>query len=332
MLLRRAIASVLGQTAEDWVHVLVNDGGDPAPIDSLVAEHADRYAGRAIVVHHERCLGMEAASNAGILACDSRFIAIHDDDDSWHPAFLERLLARLGEAGAPTVQGAVCHSEIVTEVIDGDRIVEIGRRPFNPELATISLARLASGNLFPPISFLFSRRAYERAGPFDESLPVLGDWDFNLRFARGFDIEVLPEILACWHHRESAVGSELDNSFQGRDRPHDRIRSLIVNREIRRAMGDPDTSTGRLFASAEQIDYARALIERSNAAQLEHLRGLIEQSGAARAEAQLQALAEIRQEIARIEAQVAPLREAVERARAISSRAPFRWLKRLLGA
>ena len=49
--LRRAIGSVLTQTFDDWVHVIVNDGGDPAVVDTLVAFHDDLYDGRVKVVH-----------------------------------------------------------------------------------------------------------------------------------------------------------------------------------------------------------------------------------------------------------------------------------------
>lgn len=340
-MLRRSIESVLGQSTGDWTHVVVNDGGDPGPVDAVVAEHAQAYDGRVVVRHHPRSLGMEAASNAGIRAADSRFIAIHDDDDSWHPDFLERMLARLAGEPDPAVQGVACHSEIVREDIEGGRIVERERLPFNPELATISLPRLACGNLFPPISFLFSREAYERTGPFDESLPVLGDWDFNMRFARLFDIVVLPEVLARWHHRSSAASTDLDNSFLGRDRPHERIRARIVNRAVRGELSAPPSASG-LFSSAEQLDHLRGLIDRAAAARDERSSVLLERSIAEqrelgralleRADAREASLTTIVDQVARLEAQVAQLHAAAQRLHALSERAPLRWLKKLFRA
>ena len=44
LLLRRAVESVLGQTHADWVHVIVNDGGDPAAVEQVVAPQAARSA------------------------------------------------------------------------------------------------------------------------------------------------------------------------------------------------------------------------------------------------------------------------------------------------
>ena len=43
---------------------------------------------------------MEAASNAGLAATTSKYVAIHDDDDLWAPEFLERTVAALEESGA----------------------------------------------------------------------------------------------------------------------------------------------------------------------------------------------------------------------------------------
>ena len=37
ILLRRAIESVLRQSFGEWVHVIINDGGNPSTVDFLVA-------------------------------------------------------------------------------------------------------------------------------------------------------------------------------------------------------------------------------------------------------------------------------------------------------
>ena len=82
VLLRRAIESVLGQTHADWIHAIVNDGGDPAPVDLLAAEYAARYRGRLKVIHHAKSMVMQNASNAALRATESEFATVHDDDNS----------------------------------------------------------------------------------------------------------------------------------------------------------------------------------------------------------------------------------------------------------
>ena len=60
-----------------------------------------------------------------------------------------------------------------------------GVSPYNHWLQNVYLSDLAVENRFPPISFLFRRSVYDKIGGFDEELPVLGDWDFNLKVAYG---------------------------------------------------------------------------------------------------------------------------------------------------
>ena len=265
LLLRRAVESVLGQTHTDWVHVIVNDGGDPAAVEKVVAPQAARYAGRLIRIDNPQSLGMEAASNKGIAASASRYLVIHDDDDSWAPAFLEKMTALL-EASQPPVAGAICHSVLVREAIEGDSVTETTREDFNTDLLAVSLAQMAVRNLFPPISFLFQRAALDAAGAFREELPVLGDWDFNLRFLRRHEIAVLPEKLAFWHHRVAAQGADYANSSmeEGAAR-HARHDTLIRNEMLRADMEAGRVDIGFLanFASASRdIEPGHLLEER----------------------------------------------------------------------
>ena len=63
LLLERALNDVLRQVFTDWTMVIVNDGGDPAPVDDLVRRYAEAFRGRVAVVHNRTSVGMEAASN-----------------------------------------------------------------------------------------------------------------------------------------------------------------------------------------------------------------------------------------------------------------------------
>ena len=105
-MLRRCMASVLGQSFADWLHVIVNDGGNPYVVDLLVAEHATRYQGRVHVIHQPVGVGMQNASNLGIREAAGDYLVIHDDDDSWQPEFLRACADFLDARGeASPVQG-----------------------------------------------------------------------------------------------------------------------------------------------------------------------------------------------------------------------------------
>ncbi|MEP5770617.1 glycosyltransferase family A protein, partial [Nisaea sp.] len=244
ILLERAARSVARQTYQNVRWVIVNDGGDPEPVRTVL-EGSLVDPGRVIFLSHPESLGMEAASNAGIRASASNLIVIHDDDDSWEPDFLEQSVSFLNRHKS-LYDGVVCHSIHIEEVISGTTVLECGRRPFNNWLQNVHIAEMAAGNVFPPISFLFRRTLWERLGGFDETLPVLGDWDFNLRFLMEADIGVLPLPLAKYHHRSDEgedTGGSYANSDSGRENPHVAFSAILRNRYLRRAAREPGFAT-----------------------------------------------------------------------------------------
>lgn len=68
-----------------------------------------------------------------------------------------------------------------------------------PELC--AFGRNAVKNLFPPISFLYRREVFNAVGRYDESMAILGDWNFNIKVLLHGDIGGLPEVLSSYHVR-----------------------------------------------------------------------------------------------------------------------------------
>lgn len=235
LLLVRAIASVLGQTDGDFVHVIVNDGGDKEELHGALEPFRDRYAGRLLVVNNEKSLGMEAASNVGIRASYSNFVVIHDDDDSWQPEFLARTTSYLAEhAQLSSLRGCVTLANEVTEQIVGSRVVESARTLMSFDARDLTLWRMCAGNFFPPISFIYSREALGSVGLYREDLPVQGDWEFNLRFMKMFDVGFVNERLANYHVRSarSQSGGAYGNSI-GVPEKHRFYNRLLRNEFLR---------------------------------------------------------------------------------------------------
>ncbi len=246
-LLGRAVESVLGQTEKDWVHVIVNDGGDPEPVDSLLASYKERYCGRLLVIHNPQSLGMEGASNKGIMASDSTYVTIHDDDDSWEPEFLETCITTLEKTPFPTVRGVVTHTNQIFESIDGSGVKEVSRRDFDPWLVSVSLPEITEINKFMPISFLFRRDVFDVVGFYDDSLPVIGDWEFNIRFLSKYDLIVVQQNLANYHIRVDGHTKYANTVTAGKDK-HLFYRDLIVNKHIRKDLESGRVTMGQLMA------------------------------------------------------------------------------------
>ena len=244
ILLRRAIESVLAQSFADWHMVIVNDGGEPTEVDNLVAAYLLRAAGRITVIHHPVSKGMEAASNVGLKASQSEYVIIHDDDDSWDPAFLERSVETLEGCALPSVAGVVTHSIRVLETLADGQVMITHQEPFNDWLEAVTLNRMAATNLFPPISFMYKRSVLSEIGGYREDLPVRGDWEFNLRFLQAFDIVVLPELLALYHHRLEASSGDYGNTVIGAQGKHVLYDALLKNEFLRRDLKDEALGIG----------------------------------------------------------------------------------------
>ena len=266
LLLDRAVRSVMQQTHGNLRQVIVNDGGDPGAVDAVVAARRDEVQGRVQVVHRATSSGMEAATNAGLRADDAPFVAVLDDDDSWHPTFLERTVGALEDAGA---MGVVTGTRAVYEDTDYGDIRFLESFDFDP-LADIrpaeatwppappnSLFRLLSGNQFPPCSFVYRRAALDEVGVYDERLPVLGDWDFNIRFLLRYEILHIAEPLAYYHHRIGESGRD-GNSVSRADDLHDQVRSQLLDRYLRQDLERGQVGVGVLTNLLHQLRAERA--------------------------------------------------------------------------
>lgn len=254
VLLRRALESVRNQSFQNWKLVVVNDGGDPGPVDKLIKLIFEADS-RVQIIHHSSSQGMEAASNAGITLLETDYAIIHDDDDSWAPDFLSVTTGVMLEKRKkyPSIRGIVTHLNAVYETVTAN-MVQIERvEPWYAsqfdrlEEGLLSIQKMLVRNQFPPIAFLFDLKVCKELGMFDAELPVLGDWDFHTRFVLKNDIWVHPEFLAFYHHRVTADGV-LGNSVHAGGHLHREYRQILRNKWIRSDLNDPNGSATNRMA------------------------------------------------------------------------------------
>lgn len=262
LFLERAIKSVQNQTMKDFVQVIINDGGDPAPVDELVEEHKNLIAGRVMVIHNTESSGMEAASNKAIKSLESDYVAIHDDDDTWAPQFLEQASQHLEQTGA---KGVVVRTEKVIEEVNGQTIKTLKQQPWMPEMKVINLYRQCIDNQMTPITFLYRRSVFEEIGYYDESLPVLGDWDFGLRFLQKYDVEFLDPgyALAYYHHRKYTEGAVGNSNYGSGHEKHRYYTNLLMNKHLRQELNDGRLGVGYIMSQLRyEQNYMARLAQR----------------------------------------------------------------------
>ena len=269
LFLARALESVLAQTYEDWVAVVVNDVGERSVVDFAVEAVADRAGGRFHVVHNSVSRGREAAMNTGLHATSSTFIVIHDDDDTWAPTFLQETVGYLLENEA---HGVATRTEVVFEHLDGNTIVTDRTELLAADKHAISLLDIVGRNYLPTNSFVYRRETQESLGDYDESMPVLADWEFNIRFLLAHDVGFIGgEPLAFWHRRPTATGS-IGNSVHAHRSDHELWDTRLRDRFLRADL-DRNGGLGLLLYLSEQFDRDRQVATARGG----HLAGLVEE-------------------------------------------------------
>lgn len=258
LLLKRAAKSVISQNFEDYCWVVVNDGGDAERVRDVVYNSGIDES-RVLVISNEASVGMEAASNIGIRSVSSDYAVIHDDDDSWSSDFLSRSVDFLESKDGRLYGGVVTHSVYVSELIRDGQVIELQQKPYQNKIAGVELDAIIEKNLYPPISFLFKRSVYDAVGGFDEALPVLGDWLFNMEFLLHANIGVLPEPLAFYHHRDrsDATAPEYRNTVVDQVSLHQKYTPIVRNRFLRRHLNQSAVSLG-LTLQAQAVEVAGA--------------------------------------------------------------------------
>ena len=206
--LRRALADVAAQTFTDWELLIINDAGDKTALDELCTGLDAALRAKITVRHLPDNIGRSAAAQCGLDAASGEYLALHDDDDTWHPDFLQHCVRFLDSN--PASAAVMVRTEIVHEEADGQGgWQESGRETVAPEIHEMSLLELLVVNKAVPIGCLYRVRVLRAIGGFDTALPVVEDWELHLRLARQQPLGFIDgEPLAFWHQRGQEDGAQ----------------------------------------------------------------------------------------------------------------------------
>jgi len=178
--LRRAIASVIGQTYEHWELIVADDGStDDTP--AVVASFADPR------IQHLRLArgGVCRARNAGLERARGRYVAYLDSDNAWEPRFLEVMVAFLGASEYRAAHSALRFAE------EGRTLYRTG--PFDR-------AHLLLQNAIDCNTIVHERELAEEIGGWDEELRRTNDWDYVLRLTAVTPLAYVPYVGVDYEH------------------------------------------------------------------------------------------------------------------------------------
>ena len=181
--LRRSILSVLSQTHENLELIVVNDCGEDV-------EHIIRDMDRTGRIHYLRLnanYGLAGARNFGLKIARGKYLGFLDDDDFLDSHHLKTLVEVLEKGD---YQVAYANSRRIFEVEEkGQLVTERIEDPVESWCQPFCADRLLVDNLMPVQSVLFHCKCPLKIGYFDETLPVLEDWEFWLRLSRKFEFK-----------------------------------------------------------------------------------------------------------------------------------------------
>lgn len=248
--LERCIKSVLAQTERDFVHVILNDGGDKAEVEAVLARYPDA---RRQVIHNKESVGLSRGLNQAIRNSKSKFITILDDDDAWHE---DRLLLGLRTMRDRGARASVIPMDIVIEDInDEGSITEIERRR-HPEswCGEVSLFKQAHRNYLSNGAVMYTRDLYDELEGYDETLLTAEDWDFGIRLMLKSNVEQVDSdaALMYYHQRPRIQDADTGNSVHAGVREQERTIMKLRNDYLRRDILNGVFGIGYIMNHSEQ--------------------------------------------------------------------------------
>ena len=193
--LRRAIASVYAQTFKDYELIIVDDGSTH-PIADVIADELKQA--NTHLFRHETNRGAAASRNTGCRKARGDYVAFLDSDDEWTTDKLARQLTFM--KSEPGVRACCTGFALLSEGTVFDR-----RLP--PAVSDVDEI-LWGCRISPGSTLIVERTLWVTAGPMDETLGRLEDWDWMILATKQAPVKGLREVLANVHHDRYAHVNE----------------------------------------------------------------------------------------------------------------------------
>jgi len=253
--LEETIQSVLGQDYEPIEYIVIDGGSTDGSVD-IIRRHEDRLAWW--ITEPDR--GQAHALNKGFARAQGKYVGWLCSDDTLFPSAISRLVEALEEAAdAALAYGNARYTDGVSTLHD-----EALSRPWDPEL----MVRTAQVPNQQPAT-LYTRRAYEAAGPLDEDAWYYLDYQLTVRLTgigRGVHV---PEALATYriHPAGKSTGQPVPKAVDAIRCADEFMTSALVPAELRPYAREGRATfyrrAGDLYSAAGQLWQARRCYARA---------------------------------------------------------------------
>lgn len=186
----RAVDSVLNQTLDSFEVIVVDDNGIDTDEGKKTSQVMSKYADdtRVVYIQHESNKNGSAARNTGIRASRGKYISFLDDDDTYLPERLSKMVSRM--ESLDDTWGA-CYTGYVKYQRNGK--IQYSAEKVEGEIFLQTLMRsfyLGSGS-----NMFFRKSTIDKVGLFDESFRRNQDLEYLVRVTKQFKMAFVDEVL-----------------------------------------------------------------------------------------------------------------------------------------
>lgn len=211
-LLPTALDSVIRQTVDCDIEIIVIDDGSTDDTEVVIRPYVDGYrtGSRVVYLLKQAKQGVVAARNAGIAQSRAPLVAFLDSDDFWREDKLAMQVAPLlADERLAVVHTSFRYVDERGALLNGDKPPALGERPDNPCTGACMEALLRE-DLVIFSSVLTKRSLIDRAAaaephglPFAPGLTNAQDYDLLLRLALWGEFLYLTEPLTCYRRHDA---------------------------------------------------------------------------------------------------------------------------------
>ena len=203
--LSQSLESVLNQTLLPMEIIVINDGSSSDEAQKI----AEKYPG--VQYFWQENQGPGAARNYGFQLSKGRFIQFLDDDDWLGPnALSEKMKLLQNNPGVDLV-----YSDLYVTDMTGKIISQFFKSFTRPLPQGDIYPILVQRNLFPPISLLWRRDIFERAGGFPCRYGH-EDWELFLKTAEFSKFGVVDRPLGYYRMHHGSLTEVFNSMFDGK--------------------------------------------------------------------------------------------------------------------
>jgi len=197
--LKKAIDTVLAQTYKN-VEIIIIDDASETNTEQVIDSFDDD---RIFYFRNKKRSGAPISRNNGIKKAKGEYIAFLDDDDEWKSEKLEKQLKEFSDEKVGLV---VCYS--LDKRFDMVRVSKPKKSVSHSDL-------LKSFNLSSTSSYLVLKKAIEKVGFFDVTLPSAQEYDLAIRISKHYKVKTIPEVLMIQNASTGQISTNWTKKIKG---------------------------------------------------------------------------------------------------------------------